>query len=241
MASLVIVPALHAEASCGTVDSRGNCAHQVESVAKRSNGQLEQLAATDEDFVGKLPSGERLSERIARCVGLGDRTYRKARDVLSYEAQTDDGSALRAAIETQMDESGTVDGPHRALQALRTLEEWAADPITADVALPELARLAWDDTRLDLADVYSAPKRLQGKVDASHYNARIRAEQEAKNDAPAGESPAPSGVADPAPADEHDADEGGSDVSTPETSEPAPLCREVGPLDACAVRDKALS
>lgn len=175
--------------------------------------QLEKRAKT-EDMAGKLPNGERLSERVAKALGVSDRTYRKARDIVSLAGELNDvpGGNQDAwqvcdRLVQQMDEAGKVDGVHRQFVAFRRLLELSAheDATVAEMATATTTR-AVDERGLDLT------LEVEG---IESFAAQI----------PAGD------VADPAPstdeADEHDVALGGSDVSPPETSEPTPAWKDL--------------
>lgn len=170
--------------------------------------RLEERARADEEFLGKLPTGDRLSERVARAVGMGDRTYRKARDVLTYEPTSDDGREYRAALEARMDESGTVDGAHHQLRALEVAEGWLTHDLddVRTAAAKLLARAAWDDG--DLADEVAG---LTGWV-----------EQEEAFSAAAPQAVEEADGADPAHADEHPAVSGEGDSGSEEEPESTP-------------------
>lgn len=169
--------------------------------------QLEERAkAGDLDVLGNLPTDDRLSARIARVFGWSDRTYRKARDIVAYEPDTVTGGELATRIETEMDSTGKVDGPHRAIRALAVIEEHARHD---DAEVREMATAI-------LASAADAPGF---DLEAEATGLVSFAEQ-----IPAGDD-----VADPTgtPVDEHDVAHGGSDVSPPEASEPAPAWRNL--------------
>lgn len=176
--------------------------------------QLEERAKAGEDMVGKLPSGDRLSERVAKALGVSDRTYRKARDIVAEHQRLEgvpagDGSAQVAwqvcdRLVQQMDEAGKVDGVHRQFLAFRRLLELSAhdDATVAEMAAATLSR-SIEERGLDLT------LEVEG---IESFAAQI---------------PAGTDVADPAAADEHDVALGGSDASPPEASEPAPAWKDL--------------
>ena len=167
--------------------------------------QLEERAKT-EDMVGKLPSGDRLSERVAKALGVSDRTYRKARDIVSLAAELNDDQAddethsaawqVCDRLVRQMDDSGKVDGAHRQFVALRRLLELAAHDDDEIVSMAEstITRAA-EEPGIDLT------LEVEG---IESYRA-----------------PAGSGAEEPSEREEVHGAAVGSDVTSPVASEPA--------------------
>lgn len=137
--------------------------------------RLEQRIADDPDFLGKLPTPAptekgRATAHVAKAVGLGDRTYRKARKVVDYTARTEDGQQVLDKIEAAMDATGAVDPAARAVEALEAVEDWHADDSTRSIAEEILNDAAWGTGSIE--DLHSLRK---GKAEAAQRNAQISA------------------------------------------------------------------
>lgn len=132
--------------------------------------RLEQLAETDPSILGKLPSGARVREQVAKAVGMSDGTYAKASSIVGYEATTEHGRALAALIEARMDETGKVDGPYRLWRGLCWCEQLLADELDALHGRPaKLLADAVDDIG-NLDDLDDIEGRWQGWADAVRRN-----------------------------------------------------------------------
>ena len=170
--------------------------------------RLERLIDTDPSVLGKLPSGERARERVARAVGMSDGTYRKARDIVSYEPRTEAGQAIIARIEAEMDATGKVDRQHRRFAGLRWCEDLVTDDLEALHHRPASLLAEVVDGDLDRLD--GIEDRHRGAwVDAVRHNHLIT------------QAPAGSGAEEPSEREEVHGAAVGSDVTSPVASEPA--------------------
>ena len=140
---------------------------------------------------GNLPRGDgRLLDFVADAVGMGRRTYEKARKVLAYTPTTPEGVDLHEQLTARLDE-GKVDGVHRELQALEALEAFAAhdNEVIAKRATEYLGHAGLTPEIVG---------RMERYAEAAERNAQIQAAADPtpvdEHGEGAGESPAPAWV-----------------------------------------------